>query len=71
MMKIFAGVWISIFILLGIALGVYMVTPSAPKTTHPTFTQHQQLELRVERLEKIVGLKGKEARKEGLQNKVK
>lgn len=49
----------------------YATYPTKPKITHPTFTQHQQLELRVERLEKIVGLKGVEGRKGGLQNKIK
>jgi len=65
---------IIIYFLTLIALGClvgYLTIPTTPKITHPTFTQHQQLELRVERLEKIVGLKGEEARKEGLQNKVK
>ena len=71
MMKVLVLVWIAIVLAWGVLLGMYIVTPTPPKTTHPTFTQHQQLELRVERLEKVVGLKGEERRKEGLQNKIK
>ena len=60
-------------IVMTITTYIIICTPfsNTPKITHPTFTQHQQLELRVERLEKIVGLKGEEMRKEGLQNKIK
>ena len=70
-MKKYIFFWIVFIVLCGVILGKYVATPTTPKTTHPTFTQHQQLELRVERLEKIVGLKGEEARKEGLQFKIK
>ena len=65
------GVCWLILIVVGAFSLVKLAIPTTPKITHPTFTQHQQLELRVERLEKIVGLKGEERRKEGLQNKVK
>jgi len=70
-MKKYIFFWIVFIVLCGVILGKYVATPTTPKITYPTFTQHQQLELRVERLEKIVGLKGEEKRKEGLQNKIK
>ena len=67
------GLHVGWALVLTITTYIIFCTPfsNTPKITHPTFTQHQQLELRVERLEKIVGLKGKEARKEGLQFKIK
>jgi len=71
MMKVLVLAWIAVVLVWGVLLGKYITTPTPPKITHPTFTQHQQLELRVERLEKIVGLRGDEARKEGLQFKIK
>ena len=61
---------IPFLILCGVILVNFIMIPTKPKIIHPTFTQHQQLELRVERLEKIVGLRGEEMRKEGLQNKI-
>ena len=70
-MKTFWIFWVTAFFICGILLGLDVTSSTKPKITYPTFTQHQQLELRVERLEKIVGLKGEEMRKEGLQNKVK
>ena len=70
-MKVLVLVWIAVVLVWGVLLGMYIVTPTTPKITHPTFTQHQQLELRVERLEKIVGLRGDEARKEGVQFNIK
>ena len=60
---------IPFLILCGVILVNFIMIPT--KIIHPTFTQHQQLELRVERLEKIVGLKGEEMRKEGIQHKIK
>jgi len=70
-MKTVFCLWLIVLGMIGFFLVWFVVTPNKVKITHPTFTQHQQLELRVERLEKIVGLKGEEMRKEGLQNKVK
>ena len=70
-MKVFWIFWFTAFIICGILLGFNVISSTTPKVTHPTFTQHQQLELRVERLEKIVGLKGEEMRKEGIQHKIK
>ena len=62
---------IFMFLVLGSIMYAMIKTTDKPKFTHPTFTQHQQLELRVERLEKVVGLKGEEVRKEGIQHKIK
>ena len=71
MNKVFFGIiWLILIIVGAIAL-VNLVLPNKPTFNYPTFTQHQQLELRVERLEKIVGLKGEEMRKEGIQYKIK
>lgn len=71
--KILWALW-PLLILCAAYLLVLHVTPPSPKS--PTLTQYQLLENRVEvlekgqkRLEKVVGLAGEGARKEGLQNR--
>jgi hypothetical protein len=66
------ALWL-LFVLGAAYLLVLHVTPPSPKP--PTLTQYQLLENRVKvlergqkRLEKVVGLVGEDARKEGLQN---
>ncbi len=64
-------IWMMVFFMTGVFIGWWIKPePAQPQPVQVEITYPTEFVARVERLEEIVGLRGREARPEGLQNRI-